>query len=336
MDSLTQGLLGAATFAIVKDKHIGKKALLIGAIAGTIPDLDVFLAPFYNDIEFLTIHRSFSHSIGLAIFLSLLLGEIFYRIYNRKQSRKSWNIAFFLALLTHSLLDWCTTYGTKLISPFDDHLFSLNSIHVFEPIYTTLLLAGILIHLIKSKYNLKSKALKYSLILSTCYLLVGIISKNHAYYHFKAQLEKDNIVYEDILVSPTPLNIFLWHGIVKQKNGYQFSTYSIFDRTKSIIYQFVKSDDGILSEVADNRLIKYFLEYTQGFPLVQKEENGDVKIYAIKYGPINYYGKPTFVYPLSFNLNELSEKKIIIDYTGQQRGPVKNYKNLFNRIIGVR
>jgi inner membrane protein len=334
MDSLTQGLLGAATFAILKDKDIGKKSLLIGAIAGTIPDLDVFLAPFFNDIEFLTIHRSVSHSIGLAVVLSLLLGEIFYKTYKRKQSRKSWNFAFFLAIFTHSILDWFTTYGTKLISPFDDHLFSLNSIHVFEPIYTAILFSGILIHLLKSRKKLKSKAIKYSLIVSSCYLLVGMVSKNHAYYHFKTQLEKDNMTYEDILVSPTPLNIFLWHGIVKQKEGYQFSTYSIFDRKKPVNFYFIKSDNQILKEVANERLIKYYLDYTQGFPLVKKDENGNIEIYAIKYGPINYFGKPKFVYPLSFNLNNLSEDKIEIDYSGKQRGPVKNYKNLFKRIIG--
>lgn len=334
MDSLTQGLLGAATFAIIKDKDIGKKSLLIGAIAGTIPDLDVFFAPFFNDIEFLTIHRSISHSIVLAIVLSSLLGELFFRLYNRQQSRKSWNLAFFLSIFTHSMLDWCTTYGTKLISPFNDHLFSLNSIHVFEPIYTSILFGGILIHFLKSRKSNKSNALAYALILSTSYLLLGMASKNHAYYHFKNQLENENIVYKEILVSPTPLNIFLWHGIVKQNEGYQFGTYSIFDRNKPIRFHYVSSDNEILKQVQDERLVKFYLDYAQGFPLVKKDENNNVQIYAIKYGPINYFGKPEFVYPLRFNLNDLSEEKIEIDYTGKQRGPVKNYKNLFKRIIG--
>lgn len=333
MDSLTQGLLGAATFAIVKDKDIGKKSLLIGALAGTIPDLDVFLAPFFNDIEFLTVHRSVSHSIGLAIVLSLLLGELFYRKYKRKQSRKSWNLAFFLAIFTHSILDWCTTYGTKLVSPFNDHLFSLNSIHVFEPVYTTILLSGIIIHFVKSKRKIKSKALKYALMFSSCYLLLGIASKNHAYYHFKGQLEMKNIAFEDILVSPTPMNIFLWHGIVKQKGGYQFSTYSIFDRKKPLNFQFVKSNNEVIEKIENNRLVKYYLDYTQGYPLIETDAQGNTKIYAIKYGPINYYGKPEFVYPLTFNLNDLSEENITIGYEGKQRGPVKNYKNLCKRIL---
>lgn len=334
MDSLTQGLLGAATFAIVKDKDIGKKSLLIGALAGTIPDLDVFLAPFFNDIEFITVHRSVSHSIGLAIVLSFVLGEIFYRIYNRKHSRKSWNLAFFLAIFTHSILDWFTTYGTKLISPFNDHLFSLNSIHVFEPIYTAILLFGILRYLLKSRNDIKSKAIQYSLIFSTCYLLLGIASKNHAYYHFKGQLEKENIAFEDILVSPTPMNIFLWHGIIKQKEGYLISSYSIFDGKKPVNFQFVKSDHEIVDQVKHNRLIKYYLDYTQDYPLIETDELGNIKIYAIKYGPINYYGKPEFVYPLAFNLYDLKEENIKIDYSGKQRGPVKNYRNLIKRILG--
>ena len=336
MDSLTQGLLGAATFALVKDKDIGKKSLLFGAIAGTIPDLDVFLSPFFNDIEFLTIHRSVSHSIILAVILSLILGEVVHRLYKKSDSRQSWYLAFFLAIFTHSMLDWCTTYGTKLISPFNDHLFSLNSIHVFDPLYTSILLIGILFQAFKSNKKIKSQtAIKYSLFISTCYLMLGLVSKNHAFYHFEAQLEQNGVIYEDILVSPTPLNIFLWHGIVKQKDGYRFATYSIFDRKSPIKYQFVKSDNDIIPDLESNRLINYYLDYAQGYPLIEKDANGDIRIYAIKYGPINYYGEPEFVYPLIFNLNELSEESIKIDYSGKSRGPVKNYKNLFKRMRGV-
>jgi len=331
MDSITQGLLGAATFAVVKDKEIGKKSFLIGAIAGTIPDLDVLLAPLFNDIEFLTVHRSFSHSIGFAVVLSLLLGEIFHRVYQRKQDRFKWSLAFFLALFTHSLLDWCTTYGTKLISPINGHLFSLNSIHVFEPIYTCILLGGVLFHLFKKK---SSNVLRNALMLSTCYLAFGIVSKNHAYYHFKSQLEKEQIAYNDILVSPTPLNSFLWHGIVKAEEGYYFSTYSIFDGTKDVHFKFVKSNNDIIDQIQDNRLISYYLDYTQDYPLIELDEEGNGKIYAIKFGPINYFGNPEFVFPLTFNINNLTEENISIDYNGTQRGPVKNYRNLMKRMFG--
>ncbi|MFK8102323.1 MAG: metal-dependent hydrolase [Saprospiraceae bacterium] len=336
MDSLTQGLLGAATFAVVKDKEIGKKSLLIGAIAGTIPDLDVFLAPFFNNVEFLTVHRSVSHSIILAILLSLLLGAIFHRIYKKKQSQSKWMFAFFLAIMTHSILDWCTTYGTKLFSPFSSHLFSTNNIHVFEPIYTLILLTGVIILSVKNQPKIgRQKIINLTLLLSTLYLTWTFISKGIANNHFVNELEKQHIEYEKLIVSPTPLNTILWHGIVKTSNGYYFGTYSLFDKRENIEFQFEASANMLIEKVNKNRLVKYYLEYTQDFPLIRADENGNIKIFAIKYGPVNYSGKPEFVYPLSFNINNLEYENIKIDYSGKQRGPVKNYRKLFNRIKGI-
>lgn len=336
MDSLTQGLLGATTFAVVKDKEIGKKSLLIGAIAGTIPDLDVFLSPLFNDIEFLTVHRSVSHSIGLAILLSLVLGELFHRIYKRKQSRTSWNLAFFLAIMTHSLLDWCTTYGTKLLSPFNGHLFSTNNIHVFEPAYTLILLIGVVLLLFKNQPKEKrQKILNRTLMISTAFICWTFISKGIANKKFVAELEAQNIEYQKVIVSPTPLNSVLWHGIIKSEKGYYFGTYSLFDKRDKIEFHFEESYNDVLNEIKENRLVKYYLDYTQGFPLIKKDNEGNILIYAIKYGPINYFGKPEFVYPLSLNENELIDEKIKIEYSGKQRGPVKNYRNLFKRIKGI-
>lgn len=336
MDSLTQGLLGAATFALIKDKEIGKKSLLIGAAAGTIPDLDIFLSPFFNSIEFLTVHRSVSHSIVLAIFLSIGLGALFHRIYKKQQSQRGWMLAFFLAIMTHSLLDWCTTYGTKLLSPFSGHLFSTNSIHVIEPIYTIILSVGVAsLAFRKSAHPQRQKVIKLTLVLSTIYLAWTFVSKGIANHTFVKELERQEIKYEKLIVSPTPLNSVLWHGIAKTAKGYYFATYCLFDQRSKIEFHFEASDNEILAAIENNRLIKYYLQYAQDFPLIKKDKNGDVKIYAIKYGPINYFGNPEFVYPLRFNADDLSEEKIAIDFEGQQRGPVKNYKNLFKRIRGI-
>lgn len=51
MDSLTQIVLGAACGEAILGKKIGNKALLFGAIGGTIPDLDVFIGRFLYDNE---------------------------------------------------------------------------------------------------------------------------------------------------------------------------------------------------------------------------------------------------------------------------------------------
>ena len=65
MDSLTQIVLGAACGEAILGKKIGNRALLFGAIGGTIPDLDVYVGNllYGNKIDAMLFHRGFMHSI---------------------------------------------------------------------------------------------------------------------------------------------------------------------------------------------------------------------------------------------------------------------------------
>ena len=336
MDIVTQALLGAATFSLIKDKEVGKKSLVIGAAAGIAPDLDMLLAPFFNDIEFLTVHRSMSHSIIICLTLAVAAGYGFYRYYKRKASLSSWILAFGLAISTHPILDWFTTYGTQLFSPFTDHLFTLNSIHVFEPIYTLVLLVGVVTLALRPRHGShRFKIALTTVLASSIYLCSTYASKSHAFYHFRSELQRLEIDYDRLLVSPTPLNSLLWHGIVKVDEGYYFATYSILDKRKAIEFRFLESANDLLPSIKDNQLVKNYLDYTQGFPLVRPENDGNVKIYAVKYGPINYFGEPEFVHPLCLNAVELIEEDIKIEYSEKHRGPVESYRKLFRRVKGI-
>ena len=76
MDSLTQIVLGASVGELVLGKKIGNKAILWGAVAGTIPDLDVLLRYFTDEISATEMHRGFSHSIVFAVLIAPLLAWI--------------------------------------------------------------------------------------------------------------------------------------------------------------------------------------------------------------------------------------------------------------------
>ena len=73
MDSLTQVVLGAAVGEAVLGKKVGIKAAIVGAIAGTIPDLDVLASPWLDAVEKLMYHRSITHSF---LFLPIRLPTI--------------------------------------------------------------------------------------------------------------------------------------------------------------------------------------------------------------------------------------------------------------------
>ena len=59
MDSITQIVLGAACGEIALGNKIGNKAILFGAIGGTIPDLDVLIGSLYYS------NHHFSRAVSL-------------------------------------------------------------------------------------------------------------------------------------------------------------------------------------------------------------------------------------------------------------------------------
>ena len=89
MDSITQMVLGAACGEAVLGKKIGNKAVLFGAIGGTIPDLDVFVGSllYANEIDGMLFHRGFMHSILFSILGAFLFGWLTFKLYDKGKRR---------------------------------------------------------------------------------------------------------------------------------------------------------------------------------------------------------------------------------------------------------
>jgi inner membrane protein len=134
MDSLTQIVLGAAVGEVVLGKKVGNKAMIYGAVAGTIPDLDVFVGYFYDTVTALEIHRGFSHSLAFSILGAPIFGYILSRIH-KQANWKEWSMLMFWGLFTHPLLDCFTTWGTQLFWPLDLRI-AFKSVFVIDPLYT--------------------------------------------------------------------------------------------------------------------------------------------------------------------------------------------------------
>jgi inner membrane protein len=81
MDSLTQIVLGAAVGEVVLGRKVGNRAILWGAVAGTIPDLDVYCGYIFDDLRKNELHRAFSHSL----LFSLVCAPIFAWLVVHKQ-----------------------------------------------------------------------------------------------------------------------------------------------------------------------------------------------------------------------------------------------------------
>jgi len=92
MDSLTQIVLGAAVGEVVLGKKIGNKAMLWGAIAGTIPDLDVYQSLLYDSLKANELHRGISHSLLFSICMAPLLAWL-------ARTKEKWSLVGFITVI---------------------------------------------------------------------------------------------------------------------------------------------------------------------------------------------------------------------------------------------
>lgn len=271
MDSLTQIILGAAVGEVVLGKKIGNKAMLYGAIAGTIPDLDIFSTYFTDTVSALEIHRGFTHSILFSVIFAPIFGWLVTR-YETYKDIKGWSWLFFWGFITHSLLDAHTSWGTEILWPLKTQ-FAFKTIFVIDPLYTVPFLVFLILAMFQQRTSKKRRLYNnIGLIVSTSYLALTFLLKWMAYTKFESALIEQHIIYKQIETRPSPLNTVLWSANIETEDAYLLGNYSFFD-TQPITFEVHKKDHDLLGDLAKNEKIKRMITISEGWYTIVKHED---------------------------------------------------------------
>jgi inner membrane protein len=216
MDSLTQACLGALIGAVGAPAAQRRRGMLYGAALGTLPDLDV-LIPYANPVDALVQHRSFSHSLFVLTLLAPVLHWLCARFDRAlKDTAAAWRLLFLLALITHPLLDWFTSYGTQLLWPFDRTPYALASIFIIDPMVTLPMLLA-LIWVARAPRLPAILASYVALAWSCLYLVFGLLAQQLIRQRVEASLALEEAVEERaIFVSAAPFTGLLWRVVVRE------------------------------------------------------------------------------------------------------------------------
>lgn len=273
MDSLTQIVLGAAVGEAVLGKKVGNKAMLYGAVAGTIPDLDVLVRYFADTVTTIELHRGFSHSILFSILFAPLFGWLISKVERKSEaSWKDWSRLMFWGLFTHPILDTFTTWGTQLFWPFDLRL-AFQNIFVIDPLYTLPFLLFLLLAMSRKRTDPKRRRWNaMGLWVSSSYLMLTLILKGITYTKFTESLEAQQIPYTAIATRPTPLNSLLWTANVETEDAYLIGDYSLFD-SQPVKFKRYPKNHGLLGELRERDEIRRMIRIAEGwFTISQKED----------------------------------------------------------------
>ncbi|MDH7448127.1 metal-dependent hydrolase [Aquimarina sp. 2201CG14-23] len=334
MDSLTQIVLGAAVGEAAIGKKVGNKAMLWGAIAGTIPDLDVLSKLFTDNVTANELHRGFSHSILFSVIMAPVLGWLIAKIYKNKEANwKDWTKLMFLGLFTHPILDAFTTWGTQLFWPLN-YKVSFKNIFVVDPLYTIPFLVLVIITMFYKRTNPKRRKINnLGIIISSIYMLITLGLKWYTYHKFKLSLESQNIVYKEIQTKPTPLNSLLWTTNVETEHSFMIGYYSLLDEDDHIDFSEFPKNHHLLGEMKNDPLIPRLITLSEGWYTIEKVQN---KTYFndLRFGQLGMGADASrfvFSYELYYDANgELKAKER--ERKMEEASPM--LKKLFARVLG--
>ncbi len=235
MDSISQIVLGASLAHVTLGEKLGRRALLLGAALGTLPDLDV-LVPYEDAIESFTYHRSWSHSLLVLSLISVPMAMLCKRLVKRADiSLSRWWFSLWLILITHPLLDGFTVYGTQLLWPLPVPPTAWGSVFIIDPVYTLPLIVGVAVAWQRQWLQARPLVLT-GLGLSTAYLAWTLVAQQITYRKVVATLELRDIEASHVLVAPFPFSL-LWRVVVINGNEYLEGYSSLLDSQSTVPMQ---------------------------------------------------------------------------------------------------
>lgn len=409
MDSITQATLGAAMGHAILGKKMGNKAILIGAIAGTIPDLDVFSRLFLEDqIYGLVYHRGITHSILFTLvaspifawlslqyykrdlhkseitqgilatwwflFYGLIVGGLGFLTYTSHSlvaggflslfalgfipliktlknnyahrelipydpSFKNWTLMFFLAFLTHWIIDACTAYGTQIFEPFSRYRVAFNNISILDPLYTVPMIIGLMGAFFAKKYPRQRFWNYLGITVASLYMVSTFYGKSVMNTVVADSLQKQGIEYTEYITYPTILNTVLWQTTVVTEDAYYYGMYSLLDKNPKVEFVKLPKNHHLIDKYQGEEHLGILLWFANGYYNLIEQPDGSIMFNNLRFGMIGLPDDSTIPvndrYIFRFRLTEKEGKFSVVEDRDTDRiKPGEMAQTLWTRIKG--
>ncbi len=331
MDSLTHIALGACMGEAFAGKTLGKKAMLWGAMAQSIPDIDFITSFWMNTSSNLLAHRGFTHSfLFCAIITPLfaLLAERFHRPHDIRL--RKWILFFGGVIFIHIFIDAFNNYGVGWFEPFSHKRISFNAIYVADPFFSIWPgIACIALVYLKRGLPKRKKWWGMGLGLSALYLLYCLFNKTQIDTDVKNILEKQQVSYTRYFTTPAPLQNWLWYVVAGNDSGYHVGFRSLFDSKKEIAFQYFSRNDSLLRPVNAHEDIQQLIRFSRRFYTVEKW-NDTLVFNDLRFGQIIGWQYPRGKFVFYYFIQHPGENSLVVQrgrFTGWNLQAIRAFVN---------
>lgn len=337
MDSITHIALGGVIGEALLGKKLGKKALIFGGLAQSIPDID-FVASFWLPMtDNLLAHRGFTHSILFGVIISALLAVATKRLQKQYAiSLWQWFTFFGLQVATHLFLDALNAYGVGWFEPFSHYRISFDTIYVADPFFS--LWPG-LAFLALCVLTTASKMRRYwviaSLVLSFSYIGYGFYNKHSISKGLGEHLEQQHVVHSRYFTTPAPLNSWLWYILVQDSSGYYVGYRSVFDKKETPYeFRYVYQQRSMLKPYEGERDVENLKRFSQGYYTIEKWSGDTLVFNDLRFGQVIGWHNPNEKFAFHYFLQYPESNALVVQRGRFAKWDQETTRSLIQRIQG--
>lgn len=336
MDSITHIVTGACIGEAMLGRKIGRKAMLWGAMAQSLPDID-FVAGFWMDLPSeLLAHRGFTHSLLFAGLMTVGLALVAERIHRPHDISLSRFLRFFVIEIgVHLFLDAFNNYGVGWFEPFSDHRVSFHTIYVADPLFTIVPIIAFLRLLQQGgTFAVRRQWAMAGIIAPAVYLAYAVTNKLTIDLKVRAMAEKQGITHTRYFTTPAPLNSWLWFVVMEQQDGFRIGYRSVFDGNEPLDLRFFPRNESLLKPVGDHVEVMQLKKFSQGFYTAEK--HGDTLVFNdLRFGQMIGWKHPEAGFVFHYHLTHPEDNELVV-----QRGRFAGWSpetpiDMWHRIRGI-
>jgi inner membrane protein len=332
MDSLTHLAIGACMGEAFAGKKLGKKAILWGAAAQSIPDIDFVASLWMDTPSSLLAHRGFTHSFLFCVLITPMLAFAAMYLHRPHNIRlRNWMLFFGGVILAHILVDAFNNYGVGWFEPFSHERISFNAIYVADPLFSVWPGMALVALLYYNRYAPKRrKWWRLGLMLPGTYLLLCLMNKSKIDADVKMILRQQQVNYTRYFTTPAPLQNWLWFVVAGNDSGYYVGFRSLFDSKRKIDFQYFPRNDSLLKPVDDHEALQQLTRFSKEFYTVEKWH--DTLVFNdLRFGQVIGWHNPREKFVFHYYLQHPEDNSLVV-----QRGRFTGWNwSVVKRLIGM-
>lgn len=313
MDSITHIALGACIGEAFFEKGFGKKAMIWGALAQSIPDID-FVAGFWmGTAEELLAHRGFTHSILFGFLIVPVFALLADRIHKPHDiSFRRWILFFGVEVFLHLFLDSFNNYGIGWLEPFSHERFSFNTIYVADLFFSIWPGIACAVLIVLNRFHPKRAFWwKFGVMLPFIYISYCAANKLLIESEVNKAFKKQEIPHTMYFTTPAPLNNWLWFVVAGNDSGFHVGFRSVFDRNPTIDFTYFPRNDSLLKPIADHEDLQHLIRFSKGFYTVERYSDSLV-FNDLRFGQVIGWHDPKRQFVFHYFLEHPNENHLVV------------------------